>query len=254
MSESFKALIGNGRHPDGYAPHAVYRWFEFLEFYVAERTPFLNPLIRTFGPAEFGGSFGMDYVLFEEDRFVDYASYEEALAAYEQEPPVRVLFETGGVVGEEGWPVPNYEASYDSWPPNDAQTRDWYLDEQGQLSDTTALSEGFDQWRHDAEAEGVTFFGPAGYQLLEPLWDINWTYFADGDYASYLTEPFEEAAMISGPGYADLGFAVCRRCGGSGRVDRSSARRVGTADSIWLASIRTPRSVRWRQSATCAEL
>ena len=162
MSESFKALIGNGRHPDGYAPHAVYRWFEFLEFYVAERTPFLNPLIRTFGPAEFGGSFGMDYVLFEEDRFVDYASYEEALAAYEQEPPVRVLFETGGVVGEEGWPVPNYEASYDSWPPNDAQTRDWYLDEQGQLSDTTALSEGFDQWRHDAEAEGVTFLDLLG--------------------------------------------------------------------------------------------
>ena len=41
-----RVALWNGRHPDGYAPSNVNRWFEFLEFYVAERVPTLNPVIR----------------------------------------------------------------------------------------------------------------------------------------------------------------------------------------------------------------
>src|SRR5690606_27275830 len=56
----------------------------------------------------------------------------------------------------------------------------------------------------DAQAGSVTFFGPRGYELTPPLWDIDWTEFAEGDLLSYVTTPFTEDTVIAGPGYANL--------------------------------------------------
>jgi predicted acyl esterase len=203
-SEALKVQISNGRHPDGFAPHSVYRWFEFLEFYVSERIPILNQLIRVFGPVEFGGSFGMDEASFEEDRFTEYGSYEDALAAYEAEPTVRVLFESGAGSDQAGAPGARFEASYDSWPAAEAEPVVWYLGPEGSLVESAPSEGGADAWRFDPEADEDNFFGPAGYELLEPLWDIDWTPFAEGDVASYITAPFTQSSVVAGPGIAEL--------------------------------------------------
>jgi uncharacterized protein len=204
QTKALKVQIGNGRHPDGFAPHSVYRWFEFLEFYVAERVPVLNPLLRLFGPVEFGGSFGMDEADFEDDRFTEYASFEEALAAYEAEPSVRVLFESGAAVEQAGAPGPRFEATYDQWPTPLAEPIAWHLGADGKLQEEAPSEAGADAWRVDPGADSDTFFGPSGYQLLEPLWDIDWTPFGEGEVASYVTAPFAESAVVSGPGIAEL--------------------------------------------------
>lgn len=204
QSETLKVQISNGRHPDGFAPHSVYRWFEFLEFYVAERVPVLNPLLRVFGPVEFGGSFGMDEADFEDDRFTEYPSFDEALAAYEAEPSVRVLFESGAAFEQAGAPGSRFEATYDQWPTPEAEPVAWYLGPEGTLQEAAPEEEGADQWRFDPVAGGETFFGPAGYQLLEPLWDIDWVPFAAGEVASYVSAPFDESAIVAGPGIAEL--------------------------------------------------
>ena len=65
-ARAFRALLSNGRHPDGYSPRSISRWYEFLEFYLSERIPELNPLLRTLGAPEFGKSFKMDDAYFEE--------------------------------------------------------------------------------------------------------------------------------------------------------------------------------------------
>ena len=94
QSSMLRVMLGNGRHPDGYSPVHVFRWYEFLEFYVAERVPEMNPLVRSLGGSEFGNFFGMEGYQFPDDRFED-IDYADALDLYEAEPTVHVLFEMG---------------------------------------------------------------------------------------------------------------------------------------------------------------
>ena len=202
QTESLKVMLSNGRHPDGYGPEHVFRWFEFLEFYVAERTPKMNPLVRALGGSEIGNSFGMEGYQFPEDRFSD-MDFEDALSDYESEPSIHVLFEMGAGTEQAGAPVPRYEAFYNSWPPQDTGTIEWYLGTDGQLNDS-AMETGIDLWSFDPDAGEDTFFGPDGYQLLVPLWDIDWTNFESGKIASYRTSEFNEDTVIAGPGLLEL--------------------------------------------------
>lgn len=203
-TRSLKVLISNGRHPDGYAPQAVFRWFEFLEFYLAERIPVLNAAIRTVGAEQFGDSFGMDTAEFEPDRFVAFEDYETALAAYEAEPVVRLLFENGAGDPQAGAPVFRFETSYDTWPTPRAQTIRWFGTSSGGLNDTPESEFTVQQWTFDPNAGTQTFFGPSGYQLSEPLWDIDWTPFEAGKILAYETPPFTDSKIIAGPGIAEL--------------------------------------------------
>jgi len=203
-ADVLKVLLTNGRHPDGYAPQAVYPWFEFLEFYVSERIPELNPIMQTLGAAEFGNSFEMDNASFPDDRFTHYEDYDDALAAYESEQPVHLLFESGAGDDQPGSPVARFDAYYEAWPTNEAQTMTWFFGPDATLTDEPPQINGSDQWQFDAEAANTTFFGPSGYELLEPIWDIDWTQFQKGDIATYTTDIFDEDTVVAGPGIATL--------------------------------------------------
>lgn len=212
MIESFtsarapKFMLFNGRHPDGFAPFVVSRWFEFLEFYVAERVPKLNPLIRLFAPDEISSQFGVKGLDIEPDRFDSFGDdHAAALASYEAEPKVRVMFESGAVPDlDPGAPMYRFEASYDQFPPSTVEGRSFFLGAQGALLNQPEATAGLDAYLHDAAAAEVTFFGPRGYELMAPLWDINWTEFAQGDVLSYLTEPLTEDLAVLGPGWVEL--------------------------------------------------
>jgi hypothetical protein len=196
----------NGRHPDGYSPLVLARWLEFLQLYVARRVPRLAEGIRTVLSQALSEEFNLESVVeLEGDRFPDFADddYDGVRAAYEAEPPVRVLFENGAGVAEPGATAARFEASYDAWPPPSATGLSLYLDANGALRDAPGAS-GADSYLHDAEAGGVTFFGPAGYELLTPLWDIDWTEFPAGRSLSYLTEPLAADVVVAGPGWAEL--------------------------------------------------
>ena len=203
-TRSLKVILANGRHPDGFAIGAVSRWFEFLEFYVAGRIPEIHPVMRTVGAEQFGDLFGMSGATFEADRFTDFPTYEAALSAYESELPVRLLLESGAGSDEVGTPVPTVVKAYESWPVPVRETVQWYLRGEGRLGSAGAMEPGSDTWRFDEEAGTDTFFGPRGYQLLVPLWDLDWQSFADENSADFVSEPFSEAQVVAGPGIAEL--------------------------------------------------
>jgi predicted acyl esterase len=206
-TDSEKIILFNGRHPDGYSPLVLTRWWEFLEIHVARRVPRMSDFVRGAAGAEFSKAFGVAGLGFEPDRFPDFAEddYAGVLAAYEAEPQVRVLFESGAGDDEQaGAPVARFEASFDTWPPPQATAQRWYLDTDGKLSSQLPASGGADAYRFDAAAGGETFFGPKGYELTVPVWDIDWTEFASGDVLSYVTDPFTSDTVLAGPGYAEL--------------------------------------------------
>ncbi|MEC7984977.1 MAG: CocE/NonD family hydrolase [Myxococcota bacterium] len=201
-TDTLKIQLSNGRHPDGFSPNSVMRWYEFLEFYVSERIPSVNPAIRVFAN-EFGNAFGMEDTELPADRFDDYNSFEDALAAYEAEPTIRLLFENGAGSDVVGEPVARYETTYDQWPPNEAQPLQWYLGDTS-LSEAADNTSAIDLWTFDPEASDTNFFGESGYHTMRLMWDIDWTYFSEGYVSSYLTDVFEESQIVSGPGILDL--------------------------------------------------
>jgi len=204
-ARAFKVLIGNGRHPDGFAPHAVFRWFEFLEFYVARRVPALHPVMRTLGAAEFGRIFGMEGTEFPEDRFADFETFDAALEAYASEPQVQLFFESGaGDLDQPGVPIPRFEVGLNQWPPQNTVEMTWYLGPHNGLEETRPESMAADEWLFDLEAGVSTFFGPEGYQILRPLWDIDWTRFSERSMVSYQTPPMAASQVLTGPGILEV--------------------------------------------------
>jgi uncharacterized protein len=201
--------LWNGRHPDGYGPANVLRWFEFLELYVADRVPVLPPLLRAALPAVLADQFDVADVALEPDRFAEFGTdVEGARAAYEAEQPVRVIFESGLGANEVGEPGGTFELGFDSWPAAEADRTRLYL---GAGETLTAGRPGrgsrgaVDSFRFDAEAGGATLFGGTGeYPLLDRVWNVDWTRFDPGEELSYLSEPFGTDTVFAGPAYADL--------------------------------------------------
>ncbi len=201
-----KFIVYNGRHPDGFAPTVITRWWEFLEFYVARRIPRLDPLLRNLVPGAIAQFFGVGGLGFEPDRFPDFTVYEEALADYEQEARVRVLFEVGAAHRVAGAPVARYEASFDTWPPP-AQPRTWYLDSLGMLADQVPTTEETDMYQHDPASGDITYTDGSA-DFLKPQIPFNWPPLAAGTSLSYLTAPLTENVVVAGNGgYVNLWFA-----------------------------------------------
>ncbi len=200
----------NGRHPDGYTPLTLTRWYEFLELYVDQEVPRLEDGLRQAAPTFFADEFGVEGLSFEPDRFTEFDDdqYDEVLAAYEAEDPVRVLFESGAGGDAPGSPVAQFEQSYDAWPPSGTEERVFALDADGALTDDEAGDTGADTFANDVAGGTETFFGPDGYELLAPTWDFDWTTWAEGDAVSYRSEPFAADTVLGGPGYADLHLRV----------------------------------------------
>jgi predicted acyl esterase len=207
---ALRVNLWNGRHPDGYGPANLMRWFEFLEFYVAKRVPRLNPVVRALAPPVLASQFHLRDIDLEPDRFARFGDdYASALAAYGAEDPVRVIFESGigeNEVGEQGG---TFELGLESWPTSDAEPVRWYLGEGGRLTaDKPGRSSvgDADRFEFDPEAGGATLFGGTGdYPLLDPVWtDAEWTRFGEGEELSYLTAPLADDLVVAGPAVADL--------------------------------------------------
>ncbi|MCB0977144.1 MAG: CocE/NonD family hydrolase [Acidimicrobiales bacterium] len=206
-----KFVLFNGRHPDGYTPFNLSRWYEFLELYVNHKVPKLDPAIRALAPAVFEQFFHIPGLEFAPDRFESFTpdQYEEAKAWYEATPDVHVMFDVGADAEHPGKPTPSYTKDYETWPPAGIATKAFYLDANGALSDVRPRRTGVDRFLNDPDSASKTFFAPdPGYELLAPTWTFDWTDFAPGNAVSYVSKPFAADTVLGGPGYAELEMRV----------------------------------------------
>ena len=208
-AQTLRVALWNGRHPDGYAPSNIVRWFEFLEFYVAERVPKVHPVIRAAAPPILAAAFNLRDTELERDRWPIWfgTSFEATRRAYEAEQPVRVIFESGIGANELGEPVGTFELKFDTWPPPEPQVRGrtWYFGPNERLTDDRASEEGgSDAFQFDPRAGSTTIFETKPYGLLDRIWNFDWTRFDAGKQLSYLTDPLRDDLVVAGPGYVDL--------------------------------------------------
>jgi predicted acyl esterase len=196
--------ILNGLHTESISPAVLPRMVEFLDLYVAERTPSLATL-RAIGPILAEGIYGTAELGDPPDRFAG-MTYDEALAAFEAEQPIQILFEQGAADGFDPLtPLPRFVESFDAWPIPSTEARTWFLGPNGTLGDGPdpldnpsvsylAVPDGGPEtfWTGDSSALWRT----------DVIWD--WQEPAPGTFADFRSEPLTDTLTMVGSGSADL--------------------------------------------------
>jgi len=202
-TDHFYATLVNGLHIESIGAGVFPRYVEFLDFYVGQRVPALGAA-RAVSPILATGIFGTDQVTLPPDRFTG-QTYEQALAAFESEPAIQVLFEEGAADGAlPGSPQPRFVQSFESWPvPSEA--RSFHLGPNATLGPEAAPSDGgATEYTADPDALPATFFDESTGSVW--AYDVQWQWLQPppGTAASFVSQPFTEETVIVGSGSADL--------------------------------------------------
>ena len=197
------ADLTNGLHTDSLSPSVFARMVEFLDLYVAKKTPSLAGA-RAVASVMVPLLYGVDEIVLPDDRFAG-MSYEDALTMFEAEPPIRVLFEngTGGTVP--GAPYPGFTSSFGAWPVPDAVATSWYLADNGILATKKQTSGSADEYTADPSALPPSFYaGGRSSDIWKAGTVYDWQPIPSGTGVAYATEPLKTDTVIVGGGSVDL--------------------------------------------------
>jgi uncharacterized protein len=198
----------NGLHTESISPAVFPRFVEFLDLYVAERTPSLATA-RTIAPILAGGIFGTsDAPLPDTDRFAG-LSFEEALAAFEAEPSVEILFEQGAADGLTPLaPLPRFRAAFDAWPVPEATVTRWYLSgdgvEGGVLGDAAGDDGETTTYLALPDAVPATWYEGSSSAIWRTDVTYDWQEGGPGTYGAWATGPLADDTVVVGSGSVDL--------------------------------------------------
>ena len=131
-STRVRAVGQNGVHIEQLDPSVLAETLDFLQIYVAQRTPVTPAGVQLLAPAILGAITGVGGLQMPPDRFPVGTTFAAAKAAFEADPPVRILWETGNASSAlpgsiPGAPIPRAETRYASWPIPGTTPTTWYL-------------------------------------------------------------------------------------------------------------------------------
>ena len=193
--------LTNGLHTESLAPSIFPRYAEFLSLYVARKVPDLGAA-SIIAPILSSSITGVSVALPQANRF-DGMTYDEALAMFEGEPKVRVLFEEGAADGQTaGSPLARWQAEFDAWPIAETEIVRMNLGADGTLS--TANSTGSTSYTADPTAVPSTFFEGSGSDIWRADVTWNWVRNPEGTAAVFTSEALTDDMVVVGPGSADL--------------------------------------------------
>jgi predicted acyl esterase len=198
------ATLMNGLHTESIGPAVMPRLIEFLDLYVAERTPSLE-VARGIAPLFSSALFGTtDVALPADDRFAG-MSPADALAAFEGEPPIQVLFEEGAADGFPARaPMPRFEAAFASWPIPEATAAAWYLNGDGRLGDSPDEQSSSAEYLALPDAIPQTFFDESSGSIWSIDVEYDWREGGAGTFAAWATDPLDAETVVIGSGSVDL--------------------------------------------------
>jgi predicted acyl esterase len=198
----------NGTHVDSLDPETFNRWYDFLQLYVAQEAPIIrSAAIKAAAPVIYQAAMGVSGVTLPPDPIQEQPTYDQALKAFEQQQPIRVLFDNGAG-SDPGHPVPAYEHSFAAFPVPGTTARRWYLGAKGALRASKPRRAKVDRFRWNAHARPMTNFtgdtagGENGLWTSTPPYD--WTQNPPGTARSYLTAPLKANTTVLGAGAVNL--------------------------------------------------
>jgi uncharacterized protein len=194
----------NGAHIDSLDPATFTRWYDFLELFVAQQAPHMSASARALAPLTYQAAMGIPDVNLPSDPIQAEPSYAAARAAFEQLPPIRILFDNGAGSSTAGAPFAAFEQSFSRFPLPGTSARSWYLTGGGALSPAEAPRSGADQFAWNPRAlpstdfTGDTGSGPGGLWTATPTY--RWLQNPPGTALSYLSGPLAANTVVVGAG------------------------------------------------------
>jgi predicted acyl esterase len=203
-TEHLSVSLVNGLHTESLSLGVFERMSEFLSLYVKRETPSFGGA-RIVAPILAGSIFGVEGAELPADRF-EGMSYEDALAEFESEAPIRVLFEQGA---DEDWvpgaPSPRFVGEFDAWPIPTTQARAWYLGPDGVLTaDEPAADGGSSDYVADPSALPPAFFIGGSSAIWRADVQYDWQPIPEGKGLVFTSDAFDEDTVMVGTGSADL--------------------------------------------------
>jgi predicted acyl esterase len=203
----------NGAHIDSLDPATYVRWFDFLNLYVAKQAPAVTAAVTmAASPVVYQEAMGLPQntlITMPPDPIQAMPSYDQALAAFEALPSVRVLFDNGAgkgtlQLGQPGDPYAGFEASWPTFPVPGTAARTLYLGPGGSLNDAKARSRGTDVYTSNPKALPLTNFtggtGGGGLWGNATQWSWKWQPNPTGTAVSYVTAPLKATTVVVGAG------------------------------------------------------
>jgi len=232
------ATLVNGLHTESLAPSIFPRFVEFLDLYVAERTPDLT-VASLVAPVLTVGIYGVSTPIVAPNRFQG-MSYEDALAQFENEPKVRVLFEQGAAEGQPAAsPLARWTAEFESWPVAEAAMTAFALGRDGVLG---GVAGGSSTYAADPNAVPPTFYEGSGSGIWRSDVQYEWVRNPDGTAVEFTTSPLTNDVVVLGAGTAALWVSVADADDTDLEVTISEIRADGTevyVQSGWLRASHT---------------
>src|SRR5688572_14108257 len=140
----------------------------------------------------------------ERSRFLDYATHEEAVAAWKAEPPLRAIFESGAGGGTIGEPMPTFERSFARWPAPEVTPLRLYAQRDGDLAaDLPRMTTDPYTFRLDPEAGTKSILAPGG-DVWDVMPDYAWAQQAPGTAVVFETAALTADTMMFGTASVDL--------------------------------------------------
>lgn len=203
----------NGPHIDSLVPDTYNRWFDFLMLYVAKEAPIVKQALhRAAAPVVFQAAMGLpqsQIVHLPVDPVQLMPTYDLALAEFEKQPMVKILFENGAgasPLGEKvaGNPYAAFERSFSSYPAPGTVAKTWYLGAGGTLRDGLPAAANVDRYTSDPNALPLTNYtggtGGGGLWGNASQWSWNWRQNPAGKAVSYVTAPLATDTTVLGSG------------------------------------------------------
>lgn len=232
------ATLVNGLHTESLSPSIFPRYVEFLDLYVAERTPDLGAA-SIIAPVLTVGIYGVPTPIVAPNRFQG-MSYDDALAQFESEPSVRVLFEQGAADGQPAAsPLARWTAEFDSWPIADATMTSFALGADGVLGGAPG---GSTTYTADPDAVPTTFYSGSSSGIWRSDVQYEWVRNPVGTAAEFTSEPLADDVVVLGAGTAALWISVADATDTDLEVTVSELRPDGTetyVQSGWLRASHT---------------
>ena len=201
----------NGMHTEGLAnPTVLQRWMEFLQLYVAKQTPDTTGMAGLYSAVAgqiIGDNEAAATLPVPPEHFNAGTSYEDALAQYEDQAPVRVLFDEGGDPAlQPGVPSAAFEQSFGAYPPAETEATTWYLGPDGTLTETEPTAEGDDAV--DSYTSDPSVRPEVNLVKGEDSWwrlpKTDWPSPSPENALSYVSPALTEDTAMVGSGSADL--------------------------------------------------
>jgi uncharacterized protein len=201
-TDVLKVQLYNGAHADSLGPESLIRATEFLDVYVADRIPRLDPLVRFGAPILYAEVFGVDGLIPPPDRFT---SLDEARSVIESEPPFRVLLEMGANESALGGPLSRGEVLFETWPPPEAETFTWNLGPDGRLLETfDSTVSAVEQFTVDVDRSQELTKAAEDDDDGNEFDDLQWELLDDGAALVYETDTFRDDLLLVGSGLVSL--------------------------------------------------